>query len=387
MFIIDLELNISVAHDGQFSAGMRVELPTHRVDLANSVPITLNYVALRALATMPEAYGAALSAMLFNPDLRMAWQEARAFAAGAGGSLRVRLSLDGDDDLHGLHWELLRDPVDGIPLAHSEHIRFSRFLSSPSLAAIQPVTRSSLHAVVAVANPPVLPELRLQPVDVAGEVRRAQASLGDARVTMLDGQAGRPAATLPAIVTALRDVAHVLYLVCHGALVGRQPYLWLEPDAERRSRPVAGDDLVRALLQLEQRPVLVILATCAGAGDDALVLAALGPRIARVGIGAVLAMRGQVPLTLVDAFIPRLFAELLRDGQIDRAVAAARSALPADSPWWLPTLWMTVRDGALWRPDPDAAAPGQAGLNAGTVQMVTVTGGSVGSIIGSQHNS
>jgi hypothetical protein len=59
-------------------------------------------------------------------------------------------------------------------------------------------------------------------------------------------------------------------------------------------------------------------------------------------------MRGAVPIALVEAFAPRLFAELERDGQIDRAVAAARAALPAALPWWLPTLWMAVRDGALW---------------------------------------
>lgn len=356
MSTADIELSITAGRDGLLTAGLRLELPTRRVDLATGIPITLNLVALRALELMPDAYGAALSAMLFTTDLREAWRQARGFAEGAGSALRVRLCLEGNDDLHAMRWELLRDPRDDLLLAHSERIRFSRFLSSPSLAAIQLNTRPSMHVVVAVANPLVLPTFHLQPVDVADAVARVRASLGDVRTTIVDGQERRPTATLPTIIAALREGAQILYLVCHGALIDGQPYLWLEQEPGSMSRPVPGDALVHAIAQLERPPLLVILASCSGAGDNGAVLGAIGPKLAQTGIGAVLAMRGAVPVALVDALTPRLFAELWRDGQIDRAVAAARAALPLSLPWWLPTLWMAVRDGALWR-EPVGVSP------------------------------
>jgi hypothetical protein len=94
-------------------------------------------------------------------------------------------------------------------------VRFSRFLSSPSLADVQALTRPELSAVVAVADPLSLATFWLTAVDVAGEVARAQQGLGDIPTKVIDGRAGRPAATLPAITSALGDGAHILYLPGH----------------------------------------------------------------------------------------------------------------------------------------------------------------------------
>jgi hypothetical protein len=386
MVIVDLELRVRCDGAGQQSADLLAELVERRVELAAQVPIQLNLVALRALVTAPEAYGAALSAMLFVAELRAAWQQARAYAEGAQASLRVRLVLEGDEILHRLHWELLRDPLDNLPLANSERVRFSRFLSSPGLVAPSSAARSSLHVAAAVASPPDLPTFQLQPIDVAGEVQRLQQSLGETRLTILDGQGGRSAATLPAIVDVLRGGVHALYLVCHGTLVDEEPYLWLEAAGSEGYRPTPGEWIVRAIAQMEQRPSLVVLATCMGAGDTISVLTALGPQLARAGVGAVLALHGQVPVDLVVAFMPHLFRELRRDGQIDRAVAAARGTLPHDSLWWLPVLWMSVRDGSLWQAETGATAPGPPEPRTTTFQVVSVSGGQVGSIIGSQQN-
>jgi hypothetical protein len=104
-----------------------------------------------------------------------------------------------------------------------------------------------------------------------------------------------------------------------------------------------------AQLQVRLQLDGVVLAACRSAGDDHAVLSAVGPQLARRGIGAVIAMQGDVPQELTAQLTPRLFSELERDGRIDLALAAARAALPSDQPWWLPTLWMAVKDGALWR--------------------------------------
>ncbi len=355
-----LELIIAQDAAGATTAALRVELPNRRADLVPPEAISLDAIALRRLIVTPDAYGAALTAMVFTPALREGWQRAGGFAE-ATGTLRVRLALSGDDALHAIRWELLRDPLDHAPLAHTERTPFSRFLSSPHLADVPATARPALRAVVAVANPAALSTLGMPEVDVAGEVARAQQGLGDIPPTILDGADGRPAASLPSLAAALRDGAHILYLVCHGTLVGDHPALYLEQEGGGRYQPTDGAVLVRQITNLTHRPLLVILAACRGAGDDHATLAAIGPQLARAGVGAVIAMQGDVPMALVAQLMPRLFTELRRDGQIDRAMAAARAGLPSDSPWWMPTLWMAVNDGALWH-TPEVAAVRGAGV-------------------------
>ena len=385
----DIDLTIARAADGATSAALRVELPSRRANLAENVPLDLDGTLLLSLAARPALYGASLSEMVFVSALREAWQRALGYAEGAGERLRVRLSLKGDDSLHAIRWELLRNPLTATPLAYREAISLSRYLGSDHLGAIQTATKPRLRAVVAVsaaAGP------GMAAVDVPGEVERALAGLGETPATILDGWGGRPAATLANLVDALRGEAHILYLVCHGAMIEGQPYLYLEHQAGEPGFPIPGADFVRQIADLTHRPLLVVLASCQGAGDTYQLLAAVGPRLARAGVGAVIAMQGNVPMELVASLTPRLFAELRRDGQIDRALAAARAALPASGPWWMPALWMAVKDGALWReagaaaPPPPAGAGGiHIGGSVGTVQVVNVSGGSVGSIIGSQH--
>lgn len=383
MTIADVELSIDRRIDGTATVSMRVDLPHQRVDPVRDVPVNIDQPALTALTNDPDGYGAALAAMVFPPPLREAWREARGYADGRGEPLRIRLALDGDDALHAIRWELLRDPADSSPLAYSERTRLSRFLPTASYQPLQRVGRPELRAVVAVANPAWLPR-ELAPLAVADEVARARRGLAELRTAVVDGQRGRPAATLPAIVDALRDGAHILYLICHGARIAGEPYLYLERESGEPERPIAAGSLAQTIARLERRPLLVVLASCRSAGDAYETLTAVGPRLAGDGVGAVIAMQGDVPLELVAELTPRLFAELRRDGQIDRALAAARSALPAGAPWWMPTLWMTVRDGALWHsaaghppgapPQPPEATAGALGAGAVQISVGTISG-------------
>jgi len=134
--------------------------------------------------------------------------------------------------------------------------------------------------------------------------------------------------------------------------------------------------------------LLAALIACEGGGvrHHSGALAALGPRLAQAGVGAVLAMQAKLSLAAARALLPALFAALATDGAIDRAVSVARAALRDGGEWWVPALWLRTRDGRLWEDAPTAAASG--GIHAGsigTLQVVTINGGNVGSIIGSQH--
>jgi CHAT domain/SIR2-like domain len=153
----------------------------------------------------------------------------------------------------------------------------------------------------------------------------------------------------------LRDGFDILYLVCHGYLTDDdEPTLLLENEDGTAAR-LRGSALVDRIRDLRQVPRLVVLASCQSAGigesehaNGNRVMAALGPRLAEAGVPAVLAMQGDISMDTVSRFMPTFFHELQRDGQIDRAMAAARGAVRDRHDWWAPTLFMRLRSGRIW---------------------------------------
>gem|GEM_PF-458441 len=358
----DLEISLRLQETGRYTADLsfRTEDGPAAAELDSDVPVALDRAALHAHALDPRAYGRALSDMLFgDARMREAWATATGIAAGMGARLRLRLRLDRDaPGLHDLHWETICDPRSQALLASSEMVLLSRYLDSPDLAGLSPPRRSSPRALVVAANPDGLQVYRLAEVNVAGELARARAALGSLEADVLgDGRR----ATLPNIVAALRerDDYEILFLVCHGSTVDGESYLWLENDRGKIQK-VGGAEFAEALARLPaaNRPGLVVLAACQGAGEaHAGAHAALGPRLARLGALAVLAMQGRVPMDTVERLMPAFFRELRADGRVDRALAVARGALGDDGAWWMPVLFMRVADGRLWEPPPAPAGP------------------------------
>ena len=315
---------------------------------------------LGRLRTIQEgaAYGEALSGGLFgDPPVRAMFAQARSIAQSVGAPLRVRLSIGaGAPELHELRWETLCDPQGLRPLATDERVYLSRYLSSLDWHPVRLRPRGDLSALVVIASPAGLGgsgpgQWALPALDVEGERLRAAAGLEGIATSFLVSP-GR--ATLNGLIAGLRERPDVLYLVCHGVLARGEPYLFLEDEAGAVAR-VPGQELVDRLRELQERPRLVVLASCQSAGsgqegrsDDGGALAALGPRLAEAGIPAVLAMQGNVSVETVSRFMPVFFAELQRDGQIERAVAAARGAVRERLDWWMPALFTRLRSGRLW---------------------------------------
>lgn len=355
MTTADLELSLRRQGDGSVAADLRLRAAdsSRDTELAVGVPARLDPDELLFLALDPDEYGRALTAQLFgDPRLREAWITARSFAQGAGATLRLRLRVDpAADDLHALRWETLRDPVGGQSLCRSERVLFSRYLDTDDLSRVQQRARPALRALVAVANPPELPRFGLAPVVAAAEVARVAAAVGNMPIRALGRDVGDTPASLNAIIGALREGYGILYLVGHGVIANGRPFLWLESDDERTGR-VSGDELVRRIADLppDKRPLLIVLSSCqsAGAGHERDALAALGPALARAGVAAVVAMQGNVPMDTVERLMPAFFRALSADGRIDRALAVARADLADDHPWWMPVLFMQVRDGQVW---------------------------------------
>jgi hypothetical protein len=353
----DLEIAIHRRDADNYAIELRFTPPNDEgeVRLIQGGPALAHFdlADLRGLSVDIAAYGDALSKSLFHDEaLKAAFIQARSNAEALSANLRVRLFVDPTaPELHTLWWELLRDPRDGNCLFTSEQILFSRYLSSVDWRPVRLRPRSELSALVVIANPTDLNQYRLAPVDVAGELERAKAGLGNIALTSLDS-GGR--ANLTQIIDEVRNGYDILYLVCHGAIIEGEPRLWLER-ASGKTDVVAGNEFVTRLRELQQRPRLVVLGSCQSAGSgaegrsgDKGALAALGPLLAWAGIPAVLAMQGNVTMQTVAGFMPVFFRELRRDGQIDRAVAVARGQVRDRPDYGMPVLFMRLRSGRIW---------------------------------------
>jgi len=349
----DLEIAIRRGDDSSYRVDLRFSPAGGETEERLSkgpAKIALNLERLRSPLLDDDAYAQELTSSFFqDPDLKTSFKLALSSTQTADAALRIRLVVDfGAPELHGICWELLQDPDTGARLFTGEGILLSRYLSSSDWRPVTLRPKSDLKALVAIANPAKLDQYQLAAVDVAGELDRAQKSLSGIAITAL---ATPGSANLNDVAAKLRDGYDILYLVCHGSLVDGQPWLWME-DQQGNIARVAGSDFVTRLQELQQRPRLIVLASCQSAGDNSRnagqTLAALGPLLAEAGIPAVLAMQGSVSMPTVASFMPTFFRELLRDGQIDRAMAVARGAVRERPDCWMPVLFMRLRSGRIW---------------------------------------
>ena len=239
---------------------------------------------------------------------------------------------------------MLLDPETNDPLATDENIIFSRFITSPYWGPIELKSKGELHALVAVSSPiDVAPH-----IDLDEEFKRVEEGLEGVTIRKLPD--GGKHTTLENLLDILRGdpKIDILYLVCHGSLDKEQPCLFLENDQGYMDR-VSGKELALRMKHIRNRPRLVVLISCQSAGNgtgDAL--AAIGPRLADIGVPAVIAMQHDFSFETAARFVPTFFRELSRDGQIDRAVAAARGAVRDRPDAWVPVLIMRLKSGRLW---------------------------------------
>ncbi len=358
----DFEIGLHRRVSGTYSVEMCFSQPNEDCDHRDAAEAQFDFNTLRAAASDPLAYGQKLAEGLFaSPQARVAFERARTAVQQQTPplGLRVRLLIGlSAPELHILRWETLTLPGSVSLLSTNESMLFSRYLSSQDWRPVRLRPKSDLKALVVAAGPADLQQVySLAPIDAAAEIERARQNLGDIPMTALP--AGGRRATLNELIACLRDGApDILYLVCHGALIRGEPWLLLEGEDGNAQR-VAGSDLVNRLQDLPDRPRLVVLLSCqsAGQGKDgdaagtkpsAIGLPALGPRLAEAGIPAVLAMQGEMSMETAARFMPAFFREVCRDGQIDRALAAARGEVRDRPDFWMPVLYSRLKSGQIW---------------------------------------
>lgn len=358
----DLEISLRRRDEQKYDIDLSFTPPNSDGDMRlikNTPQMQLDVESMRKYQVNPDNYGQKLADAFFgDPRVAEAFNIARHEAQTHKVPLRVRFFIDHNAiELHSLRWETLqvRDlDQQARSLLTDENILFSRYLSSSDYQPLTLRSKSDLKALVVIANPTDLDPTQLKPIDVTGELDRAKAGLGNIVTTAL---ASNGQANLNRIKQELRSGYDLLYLVCHGVLEENSSWLWLEKD-DGKAHVVSGQELVNHLKELPERPRLVVLASCQSAGtgkqahaDDDGALAALGPQLAEAGIAAVLAMQGNIFMQTVEQFMPEFFRELQRDGQIDRAMAAARGFVRDRPDWWMPVLFMRSRSGRLWEAD------------------------------------
>jgi hypothetical protein len=333
---------------------------------------------LRQYQNQPQTYGEKLSAGLFQDEgIRSTFSRAKAAVGARNGRLRISLVIEpAAPQLHALAWELLIDPVTKARISTNEGTPFSRFLFGRDWTGIPLLRKTDLKVLIAVPDPSNLEDWGMTKVDVKGEIQRARGALEGVRVRVLEGPV-----TLTALIDGIAEGIDVLYLVCHGALLSpdksssvedfeggygegaevareqgiKLPVLYLERDETRQVGAVSGGRFARRLADLGRRPLprLVVLASCESAGVEGdwtgqSAQASLAPRLARAGVPALVAMQGKVSVTTAEQFMKPFFSHLVDHGSIDQAVAAARGRVRDRPDYWMPALFLRLKDGRLW---------------------------------------
>jgi hypothetical protein len=343
----ELEIALDKLDGETYRVTLRYSDPASEAEKAPAQGVAaLDFAGLAALQLNPAAYGQILSAgLLQDAKLKDFYRECRAAVESAGQALRLRLFIgQSAPELHPLRWELLADPLDNAPLLGSQKILFSRYAASADWRPVKLRPKAELRVVVAVANAINLAEYGLAGIDRDGEISRAREALQGVTITLLD----KPV-TLDSLAQSLEG-ADILYLACHGALIKNEAVLYLQDEAGK-VKPVKGAELAQRLRELVQLPRLAVLASCESAGSggqNTSAEAALAPRLNDAGIAAVVAMQGKISMDTVSVFMPRFFQELLKDGQLDRALAAARGAARERADYWMPVLYSRLKGGKLW---------------------------------------
>ncbi|MEM9461310.1 MAG: CHAT domain-containing protein [Myxococcota bacterium] len=319
---------------------------------------TFDLDQLSELSAQLAAYGEALTAQVFaNSSIVERFVQVQTAAQASHSALRVLIRVDvSAQELQSLRWELLQHPRSGAMLSTSEQVLLSRFMVSRDWQPVKLRARTELRALVAVAapNPGGLDKLQLAPVDYEGEVGRARQVLHDVELETRGGP-GSPL-TLDTLITALRSGFDVLYLVCHGKYGRRGTPALILQDRAGEARPVLAEDFAVSVAELQRKPRLVVLASCQSAGTGELTdakgrtsaQASLAGRLADAGVPGVIAMQGYISMATIEEMMPVFFRELLRDGQIDRALAVARAAVRSNPDAWMPALYTRLNLGRLW---------------------------------------
>ena len=325
-----------------------------------------------------EEYGVLLGKQLLNASVARALEQA---GVGQGKPVRIRLTIDEEVSApHWIRWERMYLRVGGADwqVSTSPDIPFSRYISVERPDS-DPPADNAFRLLFAVANPRDLTDA--QKIDVGAEISRLLDEFERAlpttrfRLVIMPGQSGLPDAVKARLKRANWGLAdgpssldnisewlhrdggyHGLHIICHGNFnpAAGSGVLFLE-GADCASAKIKDYELQA---WIHPKLQLMVFQACKSAalvpeGDPPFV--GIAPKMVKAGVPAVVAMQDFILMSDARAFAAAFYRGLLRDGYVDAAVNEGRGAVPSaadrvDST--IPALFMRLKGGRLWRPDP-----------------------------------
>jgi hypothetical protein len=258
--------------------------------------------------------------------------------------IRIRI-LSNHAEVQALPWEYLQDPR--APSGPDNNRGVVRIV--PTLGQPMPKPRkirSKLAILFAFADPIDQDTVRWQ--DIYNTIKREfEQRLGNNfEIDIVEG------ATIQAVTQALLKKSYdVFHFNGHGALLPNTSgekvgHLVFMNFATKKSEPISAERL--ATLVRGQGLQLVILSSCdSSAGDFTKSYAVVAQSLVSWGVPAVVANQFAVSNNVAATFSSGLYNELLKSGDIDRAVGAGRLVLSmqpqiagkASLEWGIPTLY------------------------------------------------
>ena len=291
-------------------------------------------------------------ALFRDAAVRKGWHVARGQAEFRDAVRRIRLRIDdAASELCRLPWELLHE--DEVMLTAGASTPFSRYIPVDKPWG-RSVSTWPIRVLGVVANPrDLLQRYDLAPIDVALEkyiLARAFAGIDGQRIRL---DFLKPPVTLERLSRAmLRGGYNWLHFIGHTRLNTRQARVDLLMEDDRgATRAIADHLFCRMLAHQGVQPQLVYLSAChsaIGTGDKSL--GGLAPKLVEIGVPAVVAMQGRVPVRVAQRAAHIFYAGLVDHGFVDRAMNEARAALLAAelSDVAEPVLYMRLPSGRLW---------------------------------------
>ena len=300
--------------------------------------------------------------LLNDRPIRRGWDRAEGQAEQSGACRRIRLRIDpAAAELQQLPWELLHD--DSVTLAASEATPFSRYIPVEKPWGAE-IGHRPVRVLAAIANPrDIVARYDLPPLNVDLERYLLASSLAEIDAEQIQLTFLKPPVTLERLSRMLLQGYDWLHFVGHGRTNLRQGRVdLLMEDAQGNTRAIADHLFAGMLARQGVRPQFVVLATCQSASlsngnrvaetlaRETWAMAGLAPQLVRLGVPAVVAMRGRVMMHTAQLITRHLYQGLVTHGIVDLALNQARGVLAtAQCPGLAaPILYMHLPNGALW---------------------------------------
>jgi small GTP-binding protein len=327
-------------------------------EVVSEAPVTLPPKLQEALAAVEQGeaggeacreLGRGLYGLLFPPPVDARLQTTEAAARKEERPLRIRLTVE-PDGLARVPWELLYRQQGGYYLAVNNKTALARYLNVPLPPGKLPAPGRPLDLLLIVAD--IEGQEQIEGATWEKSLRTAlQLPLENGWLKLRVVTQATTANILKALDAAS---PHIIQFVGHGGYGAEGGMVAVAAEGNQENRLLDEEQFANLLLNGEQAPALICLASClSAAGNSPRTFAGIAPRLVQRGVPAVVAMQYKVPIETAQAFFTRFYSVVAARKPIDWAVQAGRNAIQLTDPpgsrhFATPVLYMRAADGQIF---------------------------------------